>query len=844
MRDEDGKPRRAGRAGRDLRARRAGLGRVPRAREPRSARDGWFPTRDGGFLDEEGYLFLEGRIDDVIVRGGENLSPGEIEDVLLEHPSVADCAVVGVPDEQWGEAVAAVIVPREGAAARRRRAARVGARAAALVARAGARSSSATSCPTTRPASSCAARCGPSSPEARATRRRARRPLADAVARRSALARSRDRALLAARRRARRSSIDLGGRRAACAEVAAAAATLAPRALPDRRPRARRAARPPGRVSRPRCDVLVERRGRARARARRPPSAAPLAAAALVQMLRAGERSTSTSAWSPSRSPTRRSRRGPSSRPGSPRAAAPRLRERRRSARPCARGARARACALTLDRPRKRNAFSVGDARRASSRRSPSRSRRLDRARSSSTARARPSASGGDLDEFGTLPRSGDGARGAHDAQPRAAARALRSASARGRARRLRRRRHRAPRVRRRVRAREDACFQLPELAMGLVPGAGGTVSLPRRIGRQRTAWLALSGRRIDAATALALGARRRDRGLARTRPAERHPMSGARERVAGSESRHMIQRTRDPPIPARPGSHCPCAIATSSTAPSRRPGSSISRRPSSSSTSSRPTTSCASTSRSRAASARGASRAGSVPGGWVLTRYDDVARGAAQPEDFSSQIGPSTRCGPGSPRRSTRRAHTGYRRILNPVVHGRGDGEARAAPRAVRGASCVETDAGEGRVRLRGRVRRSVPDRDLLRAGRASRPPTTPQIMDWKNTLMHANDGHSRGRELALARAARARPRSGRRPASARRSTVFQIARGRPRRSTATSALYSTSAAGSPADDLVTKLLAAKLRGRAAAHPGGARGHAVPALHGRARHRGLGARA
>jgi len=77
-------------------------------------KDGWFPTRDGGSLDDEGYLFLEGRIDDVIVRGGENLSPGEIEEVLLEHASVADCAVVGVPDLQWGEAVAAVIVRRAG----------------------------------------------------------------------------------------------------------------------------------------------------------------------------------------------------------------------------------------------------------------------------------------------------------------------------------------------------------------------------------------------------------------------------------------------------------------------------------------------------------------------------------------------------------------------------------------------------------------------------------------------------------------------------------------------------------------------------------------------------------
>jgi len=77
--------------------------------------DRFFPTRDAGWLDEEGYVFLEGRIDDIIVRGGENMSPGEIEDVLREHPAVADCAVVGVPDEEWGEAVAAVIVAKPGA---------------------------------------------------------------------------------------------------------------------------------------------------------------------------------------------------------------------------------------------------------------------------------------------------------------------------------------------------------------------------------------------------------------------------------------------------------------------------------------------------------------------------------------------------------------------------------------------------------------------------------------------------------------------------------------------------------------------------------------------------------
>jgi acyl-CoA synthetase (AMP-forming)/AMP-acid ligase II len=72
--------------------------------------EGWFPTRDAGYLDAEGYLFLEGRADDIIVRGGENISPGEIEDVLIEHDAVADAAVVGVPDEQWGETVVAAVV--------------------------------------------------------------------------------------------------------------------------------------------------------------------------------------------------------------------------------------------------------------------------------------------------------------------------------------------------------------------------------------------------------------------------------------------------------------------------------------------------------------------------------------------------------------------------------------------------------------------------------------------------------------------------------------------------------------------------------------------------------------
>jgi len=72
--------------------------------------EGWFPTKDVGFVDSGGYLFLDGRADDVIVRGGENISPGEVEDVLLTHDAVKDVAVVAVSDEQWGEAVGVALV--------------------------------------------------------------------------------------------------------------------------------------------------------------------------------------------------------------------------------------------------------------------------------------------------------------------------------------------------------------------------------------------------------------------------------------------------------------------------------------------------------------------------------------------------------------------------------------------------------------------------------------------------------------------------------------------------------------------------------------------------------------
>ncbi|MDR3662154.1 MAG: fatty acid--CoA ligase family protein [Mycobacterium sp.] len=73
--------------------------------------EGWFPTRDVAQLDDDGYLFIGGRSDDTIIRGGENIAPAEIEDVLVEHPSVRDCAVIGVEDAEWGQIIVAVVVP-------------------------------------------------------------------------------------------------------------------------------------------------------------------------------------------------------------------------------------------------------------------------------------------------------------------------------------------------------------------------------------------------------------------------------------------------------------------------------------------------------------------------------------------------------------------------------------------------------------------------------------------------------------------------------------------------------------------------------------------------------------
>ena len=116
IRDEHGKEVCAGTSG-EIWLRGEQVSGEYKGRKSQLTPDGWFRTNDGGHFDIDGYLYIEGRLDDVIIRGGENISPGEIEDALLEHRAVADAGVVGVPDMEWGEKIAAIVVLREGEAA-------------------------------------------------------------------------------------------------------------------------------------------------------------------------------------------------------------------------------------------------------------------------------------------------------------------------------------------------------------------------------------------------------------------------------------------------------------------------------------------------------------------------------------------------------------------------------------------------------------------------------------------------------------------------------------------------------------------------------------------------------
>ena len=79
--------------------------------DAKALRDGWYFTGDMGYVDDAGELFVCGRVDDMIISGGENIHPVEVEEVLARHPQVKDVAVVGEPDEKWGERVVAFVVP-------------------------------------------------------------------------------------------------------------------------------------------------------------------------------------------------------------------------------------------------------------------------------------------------------------------------------------------------------------------------------------------------------------------------------------------------------------------------------------------------------------------------------------------------------------------------------------------------------------------------------------------------------------------------------------------------------------------------------------------------------------
>ena len=94
----------------------AGYWRLDEATKKTIDGDGWLRTGDAGYLDEDGYLFIHDRVKDMIISGGENIYPAEVESAVYGHPAVAEVAVIGVPDPQWGEAVKAVVVAKPGMA--------------------------------------------------------------------------------------------------------------------------------------------------------------------------------------------------------------------------------------------------------------------------------------------------------------------------------------------------------------------------------------------------------------------------------------------------------------------------------------------------------------------------------------------------------------------------------------------------------------------------------------------------------------------------------------------------------------------------------------------------------
>ncbi len=93
-----------------------GYWNLPEATAATLDKDGWIHTGDAGYMDADGYIFIHDRMKDMIISGGENVYPAEVESAIFGHPQVLEVAVIGVPDEKWGETVKAVVVPRPGEA--------------------------------------------------------------------------------------------------------------------------------------------------------------------------------------------------------------------------------------------------------------------------------------------------------------------------------------------------------------------------------------------------------------------------------------------------------------------------------------------------------------------------------------------------------------------------------------------------------------------------------------------------------------------------------------------------------------------------------------------------------
>jgi len=91
-----------------------GYWNLPEATAKTLDSEGWLRTGDAGYMDKDGYLYIHDRIKDMIISGGENIYPAEVESAICDHPDVAEVAVVGVPDDKWGEAVKAIVVMKPG----------------------------------------------------------------------------------------------------------------------------------------------------------------------------------------------------------------------------------------------------------------------------------------------------------------------------------------------------------------------------------------------------------------------------------------------------------------------------------------------------------------------------------------------------------------------------------------------------------------------------------------------------------------------------------------------------------------------------------------------------------